>query len=166
MEFIRCEDKSFAVGVKRDAQIGYRYVEPMVHNPLLSQLIAGLGLFVVALIVLTILTSIIARYVRMSALSPIDRTLGFIFGVLRGAFVVCLAFLLLDASVQPNDRPAWIREAKSAPYLHDGSAASLEDVIALYEKGGIDRPSRSPDIKPLSLTTTDKSDLIAFLNTR
>ncbi len=31
MEFIRHEDKSFAAGVERAAQIGYRYVEPMVH---------------------------------------------------------------------------------------------------------------------------------------
>ena len=31
MEFIRCEDKPFAVGVQRAAEIGYRYVEPMVH---------------------------------------------------------------------------------------------------------------------------------------
>jgi sugar phosphate isomerase/epimerase len=32
MEFIRCEDKSFAAGVERAAQIGYRIIEPMVHN--------------------------------------------------------------------------------------------------------------------------------------
>ncbi len=32
MEFIRCEDKPFAVGVERAAQMGFRYVEPMVHN--------------------------------------------------------------------------------------------------------------------------------------
>lgn len=32
MEFIRCEDKPFAAGVERAAQIGYRYIEPMVHN--------------------------------------------------------------------------------------------------------------------------------------
>ena len=31
MEFIRCEDKPFALGVQRAAEIGYRYVEPMVH---------------------------------------------------------------------------------------------------------------------------------------
>ena len=31
MEFIRCEDKPFAVGVQRAAEIGYKYVEPMVH---------------------------------------------------------------------------------------------------------------------------------------
>jgi sugar phosphate isomerase/epimerase len=32
MEFIRCEDKPFAAGVERAAQMGFRYVEPMVHN--------------------------------------------------------------------------------------------------------------------------------------
>jgi sugar phosphate isomerase/epimerase len=32
MEFIRCEDKPFAVGVERAANLGYRWVEPMVHN--------------------------------------------------------------------------------------------------------------------------------------
>jgi sugar phosphate isomerase/epimerase len=32
MEFIRCEDKPFAVGVERAAQMGFRYVEPMVHD--------------------------------------------------------------------------------------------------------------------------------------
>ena len=87
-------------------------VDPIVKNPLLSQLIAGFGLFVGALIVLTILTSFVARMVRASALSPIDRTLGFVFGLARGALIVCLAYLLLDISVQPGERPAWIREAK------------------------------------------------------
>jgi sugar phosphate isomerase/epimerase len=32
MEFIRCEDKPFAVGVERAAKIGFGYIEPMVHN--------------------------------------------------------------------------------------------------------------------------------------
>ena len=99
----------------------YAQVDPMVHNALLSQLIAGFGLFVVSLIVLTILTGIVARTVRGSALSPIDRTLGFIFGLVRGAFLVCLAYLLLDVAVQASDRPMWIREAKSGPYLHEGA---------------------------------------------
>jgi 3-oxoisoapionate decarboxylase len=32
MEFIRCEDKPFAAGVERAARIGFKFVEPMVHN--------------------------------------------------------------------------------------------------------------------------------------
>lgn len=55
--------------------------------------------------------------------------------------------------------------ARRAPYMHDGSVATLEEVIELYDKGGIDRPSRSPSIKPLSLTESEKADLIAFLQT-
>src|SRR6202140_5005330 len=99
----------------------YARIDQMVHNALLSQLIAGFGLFIISLIVLTILTGFVARMVHATGLSPIDRTLGFIFGLARGAFVVCLAYLLLDVSVQASDRPVWIREAKSGPYLHEGA---------------------------------------------
>jgi membrane protein required for colicin V production len=99
----------------------YAHAEPYIHNPLLSQMVAGFGLFVGSLIILTMLTGILARLVQATGLTLIDRTLGFIFGLARGAFLVCLAYLLLDMSVQPNDRPPWIRDAKSTPYLHEGA---------------------------------------------
>jgi cytochrome c peroxidase len=54
--------------------------------------------------------------------------------------------------------------ARRAPYMHDGSVASLADVIDLYDRGGIDRPSRDNDIRPLNLQSREKADLIAFLN--
>ena len=54
---------------------------------------------------------------------------------------------------------------RRAPYMHDGSVPTLEDVIALYDKGGIARPSRSELMRPLGLTEGEKSDLIAFLHT-
>jgi cytochrome c peroxidase len=49
--------------------------------------------------------------------------------------------------------------------MHDGSIASLAEVIDLYDRGGIDRPSRDNDIRPLNLQDGEKADLIAFLNT-
>jgi cytochrome c peroxidase len=54
---------------------------------------------------------------------------------------------------------------RRAPYMHDGSVPTLEAVIDLYDRGGIDRPSRSKLIFPLGLTGGEKSDLIAFLET-
>lgn len=54
---------------------------------------------------------------------------------------------------------------RRGPYMHDGSLATLQAVIELYNKGGIDRPSRSELIKPLGLTDAEKADLIAFLMT-
>jgi cytochrome c peroxidase len=55
--------------------------------------------------------------------------------------------------------------ARRAPYMHDGSVATLAEVIDLYDKGGIDRPSRAEDVRPLHLSKGEKADLIAFLNT-
>jgi cytochrome c peroxidase len=55
--------------------------------------------------------------------------------------------------------------ARRAPYMHDGSEPTLEAVIDLYDRGGIDRPSRSELIKPLGLTAQEKNDLVAFLET-
>jgi cytochrome c peroxidase len=56
--------------------------------------------------------------------------------------------------------------ARRAPYLHNGSAATLEDVIELYDRGGIvRRPSLSPEITPLKLTPQEKQDLVAFMLT-
>ncbi len=55
--------------------------------------------------------------------------------------------------------------ARRAPYMHDGSLPDLDAVLALYDQGGIDRPSRSELIRPLHLSAEDKADLIAFLHT-
>lgn len=93
-------------------------IDSRVHTPLLSHAIALVGLFVGSLIVLTILTGYVARLVRVAALSPIDRTLGFIFGLARGAFLICLAYLLLNFALpKADDRPDWIRQAKSFQFL-------------------------------------------------
>jgi cytochrome c peroxidase len=54
---------------------------------------------------------------------------------------------------------------RRGPYMHDGSIATLEDVMEHYDSGGTDRPSRSDLIGPLDLTPQDKSDLVAFLKT-
>jgi cytochrome c peroxidase len=49
--------------------------------------------------------------------------------------------------------------------MHDGSLATLEQVVEHYDRGGVDRPSRSDLVKPLGLTGREKSDLVAFLKT-
>lgn len=54
--------------------------------------------------------------------------------------------------------------AQRAPYMHNGEFASLEIVMAHYVNGGIERPSRSPKMKPLKLTPEEITDIIAFLN--
>jgi cytochrome c peroxidase len=51
----------------------------------------------------------------------------------------------------------------TAPYMHDGSLQTLEDVVEHYDKGGIKNPQLPPLIVPLRLTAQEKTDLVAFL---
>lgn len=51
----------------------------------------------------------------------------------------------------------------TAPYMHDGSIATLEDVVEHYNSGGKNHPNKSPIIKPLYLTVQEKQNLIHFL---
>jgi cytochrome c peroxidase len=53
----------------------------------------------------------------------------------------------------------------TAPYMHDGSLATLEEVVNHYIKGGMQHQNKSNKVKPLSLSNEDVKDLIAFLNT-
>lgn len=53
-----------------------------------------------------------------------------------------------------------------APYLHNGSEATLEAVIEFYNVGGkAKRPQQAEDVRPLGLTAQEKADLVAFLKT-
>jgi cytochrome c peroxidase len=49
--------------------------------------------------------------------------------------------------------------------MHDGSPPTLQVVIDLYDRGGIERPSLDEEIDPLGLTADEKVDLVAFLQT-
>jgi cytochrome c peroxidase len=53
----------------------------------------------------------------------------------------------------------------SAPYMHDGSLTTLEDVVTFYNKGGDDNPEKDPLLKPLNLSSQEQSALVAFLKT-
>jgi cytochrome c peroxidase len=53
--------------------------------------------------------------------------------------------------------------ARHAPYMHDGSIQTLEEVIEHYDKGGTPNPQLDEEIFPLKLTSDEKADLIAFL---
>lgn len=113
---------ALAVGV-----YGYKPATPIVvewtgiDGPL-GELIAGGVLFVVALIVFMILARLASGALQMAGLGAVDRSLGFLFGLVRGAILVCVAYLLvLWAEPDPQDHPTWLTEAKSLPLIVSGS---------------------------------------------
>jgi cytochrome c peroxidase len=53
--------------------------------------------------------------------------------------------------------------ALTAPYMHDGSLKTLDEVVDYYDKGGTPNKNLDPEIKPLHLTDVEKKDLVEFL---
>jgi cytochrome c peroxidase len=53
--------------------------------------------------------------------------------------------------------------AGRAPYMHDGSLSSLEEVVRFYDRGGGPSPSLDPEIRSLDLSEREIGDLVAFL---
>ena len=76
---------------------------------------------------------------------------------------------LFDTTRVPADMgrfraPTLRNIAVTAPYMHDGSVATLAEVIDHYASGGIQSPVKSPRLKGFALTDAERNDLIAFLN--
>ena len=53
--------------------------------------------------------------------------------------------------------------ASTPPYMHDGSLATLEDVVEFYDRGGIANPCLDENMLPLHLSADEKRALLAFL---
>jgi len=69
---------------------------------------------------------------------------------------------------RPGDRGAFktptLRDvARHPPYMHDGSLATLQDVIHFYERGGVRNPHLDTQIRPLQISRDDVDALVAFL---
>ena len=76
------------------------------------------------------------------------------------------AVLRLAGAEHAFKTPGLREIARSAPYMHDGSLATLEDVLNHYVSGVVDRPTLSKDLtRGLKLSDTERADLIAFLGT-
>jgi cytochrome c peroxidase len=75
------------------------------------------------------------------------------------------AVLDLRAADHAFKTPGLRDAARRAPYMHDGSLATLEAVLAHYELGIVQRPTLSRDLQRIALTDDERRDLIAFLET-
>jgi cytochrome c peroxidase len=54
--------------------------------------------------------------------------------------------------------------AKTAPYMHDGSIKTLEEVVEFYDKGGLPNKNLDKSVRKLNLSADEKKDLVMFLH--
>ncbi len=110
------------------------YVEQHIDNETAASVVAGAGIFIIALIAFGLIGSLIAKLVRGTTLSAVDRSLGFLFGLVRGVVLVSLAYLIMAQVFPEGQEPEWFEQAHSRPWVErsSGILVSLvpEDVMA------------------------------------
>jgi membrane protein required for colicin V production len=103
------------------------YVAPYVDNDKIQMAAAAGAVFIVALIIVTLITMRIADFIIDSRVGALDRALGFLYGAARGILVVAVGLLFFNWLVGANP-PYWITEAKSKPFL-DQIGAKLQTLL-------------------------------------
>lgn len=93
------------------------FVQPHISNDTVALGVSVATVFLVTLIVVSYITMRISDFVLDSRIGALDRTLGFVFGALRGMLLVVVAMLFFNWFVPPQEQPQWIAGAKSKPML-------------------------------------------------
>ncbi|MDE0943977.1 MAG: CvpA family protein [Alphaproteobacteria bacterium] len=99
----------------------FPFVQPVIRRYIDQELIAdsvsGVVIFVVVLTLASFLSSAVSRRVQRSEIGILDRSLGFLFGLLRGVVVIALSYLVLVQFLATEDQPDWLREARAMPAI-------------------------------------------------
>lgn len=123
-----------------------------IKNPMVADaIIAGL-LFILSLAVFILISRLISAGVKGSILNSLDRSLGLVFGFIRGVLVICLAYLCMGFFYPPNEVPDIVKMARFLPWVSQG-ASELKRLIP--EDYLPKKFSSSPSIIPL-----DAQDLL------
>jgi membrane protein required for colicin V production len=93
----------------------------LLGNADVAEPAAYVTVFVLLLILLSLLSNLVGRVVSGSALGGLDRTLGLVFGLARGAVVVMAAYIPLALMLPPDKWPQAALTARSLPYVYEGA---------------------------------------------
>ncbi len=118
-----------------------QYMEPEAFADTIAIVVLG----VVSLIVLKFLAHFLGKLVKQSDLGFIDRSFGALFGLLRGLFVVCVVFLMINWLVPKQSFPDWIAGARTLPLVEFGAEllskvtpAEIVESLSNLDNGGLD----------------------------
>jgi membrane protein required for colicin V production len=95
---------------------------PLLGNsmsPVAGLIVAYVAVFLVVLIPLSFISARFADNVQQSSVGPLDRSLGAVFGIVRGLILISLAYILFTLIVPLKKQPAWIAQAWTLPLIQD-----------------------------------------------
>lgn len=100
------------------------FVRPWMHtvipNTIAADLIASGVIFVFLLTLFLVISQSLSARVKRSVLGGLDRSLGVLFGLLRGGVLICLGYAVLVFFLPPAQQPDFLRTAKSLPWIQRG----------------------------------------------
>ena len=128
------------------------YLEPYIHKQAVAQAVAAAVVFFATLIIVSLFTVRVSDAILDSKIGALDRSLGFVFGALRGFLLAVVAFSIFNWLVGDKQQPDWVRTAKTRPalvgtanwvisLLPEDAAATLESWI---KTKGVPPPNEEP----------------------
>jgi membrane protein required for colicin V production len=122
-----------------------------IGNPDLAGIAAYAVAFLALLIVLSLASNLIGRMVRFSALGGLDRTLGLVFGVARGAVVLIAGYILMGVALPPDRWPPQIKQARTIPILYEGAVWAVGELPESYRPTVAKPPEDHPPLTSAEL---------------
>lgn len=120
------------VAAAASAYFLYGHVLPFARQYISNEYVAlgasVAGVFLLTLIIVSYITMRISDFVLDSRIGALDRTLGFLFGAARGLLLLVVAVAFWNWLIDVRQRPDWVNEAKSKPFL-DSLVLKLEAVL-------------------------------------
>lgn len=94
------------------------WIAPNIQSKAAAGGIAALGVFIAALIGLSIFTGLLVKFLKPSKeIGVLDNIIGLGFGVARGALLLAVAFYAMALVLKKDDFPDWVKDSTSAPYI-------------------------------------------------
>jgi membrane protein required for colicin V production len=114
------------VGAAAISYFAYPLVQPWLNDligiELLSELGSAVGVFIIAMIVLTLIFAAIADKLRGQKTGALDRSLGLVYGLARGGVVLVAAYMIFSWFVPPQEQWPWLESARTIAPLRNASA--------------------------------------------
>ncbi len=124
------------LGATAVAAWSFPFVQPRfrawIENADIADPVAFGVVFISSLILFSIVANMVSSIIRMSMLSGLDRTLGVVFGLARGAALVVVAYILGGMVVAPDRWPPPVVEARFLPFAYQGAAWAINFVPEDY----------------------------------
>jgi len=100
---------------------GKEIASQWLKEPQIAAAASFVALLLISLIILKLLAKAISNMIHSTGLGGIDRTLGLLFGLARGAFLVIAAYILAGMTMSIDRWPAAVRDARSLPWVYEGA---------------------------------------------